>query len=130
MVAAAPEGRMPTVMEDLREHFDPENPTIQLSPKARKALGMASATLLTVAAIGYVFFGTPFVAVGMTAAAGIGFGASYATGKDGYAWAVVALGAASLGIASVRAIQEGRFFVALHIDLAEILKGLANIMHG
>jgi len=108
------------------DHFF--NGQIQLAEDSgvRNALGMASVTMLATAAIGYTFFRSSAFGCAALSAAAVGFGASFATGKDGYAWAVVGIGAAGLALSSITAIQEGRFFVQLRIDIVEILRLLLS----
>ena len=108
------------------EHLNPWEKTCQLHDNTplRNTVGLSGIALIGTAAIAYQFFNARLQTVAMIAGAGIGFLASYKTGKDGYAWAVGLAAAGGMILATVDAINSGRFWVTVNFDIAEIIRAV------
>jgi len=115
-----------TITNIINKHFLSDEIQLKENSFDRNALGMASVTMLATAAIGYTFFHSSAFGCAALSAAAVGFGASFVTGKNGYAWAVVGIATAGLALSSITAIHDGRFLIKVNIDIVEIVRLLLS----
>ena len=116
------------IVNTIRRYFDPSEATIQLQEDSiqRDACGFIGITIIAVAGIAYQFFNTTALAAEIAAGAGAFFLASYFTGKAGYVFVLGLIAASGLFLSTIQAIQDGRFFVHLEIDIAGIIDALRS----
>lgn len=106
-------------------HFNPCSEVQQLKEtQTRDVIGIIGAVTIATALIGYQFFAYDIQTTAILSGTGTACCASYLTGKDGYIWCAAGAALTGLGIATVEAIRDKRFYVVLNIDIAEILRAI------
>lgn len=107
-------------------YFNPTESTKQLPDNSWESntVGIIGFGLLATAAIGHLFLKARPQNSALVAGAGALLVTSYQTEKSGYAWLVAAAALGGLTYQTVDAIQNGRFWVNLNIDIGDIIRAV------